>query len=130
MAHKAYNLIQWNCRGLRGSREDIELLIHKHNPIAICLQEVLVKKDIMKNDESLFNFKNYNCYYSCTESGSGGVGLLIKDKFSHSPIPLNTNLQAIAVRIHIEQRTYSLCSRKSKGVDTLFLQNPFHHMHM
>ena len=40
MAHNY--IIQWNCRGLRSNREDIELLISKYSPAAICLQETLL----------------------------------------------------------------------------------------
>ena len=35
-------IFQWNCRGLRSNREDIELLISKYSPAAICLQETLL----------------------------------------------------------------------------------------
>ena len=41
MAHNY--IIQWNCRGLRRNKEDIELLISKYCPAAICLQETLLK---------------------------------------------------------------------------------------
>ena len=42
----AYNyIIQWNCRGLRSNIEDIELLISKYSPAAICLQEIMLKRD-------------------------------------------------------------------------------------
>ena len=43
MAHNY--IIQWNCRGLRSNREDIELLISKYSPAAICLQETMLKRD-------------------------------------------------------------------------------------
>ena len=42
MAHNY--IIQWNCRGLRSKREDIELLISKYSSPAICLQETLLKQ--------------------------------------------------------------------------------------
>ena len=40
MAHNY--IIQWNCRGLRSNREEIEWLISKYSPAAICLQETLL----------------------------------------------------------------------------------------
>ena len=43
MAHNY--IIQWNCRGLRSNREDIEWLISKYAPAAICLQETMLKPE-------------------------------------------------------------------------------------
>ena len=37
------SFIQWNCRGFRNKLEEIQLFIKNHNPIAICLQETLLK---------------------------------------------------------------------------------------
>ena len=44
MAHNY--IIQWNCRGLRSNREDIEWLISKYAPAAICLQETMLKPEL------------------------------------------------------------------------------------
>ena len=43
MAHNY--IIQWNCRDLRSNREDIEMLISKYSPAALCLQETMLKRD-------------------------------------------------------------------------------------
>ena len=50
------SFIQWNCRGFRNKLEEIQLFIKNHNPIAICLQETL-----LKDNESL-SIKNYTTY--------------------------------------------------------------------
>ena len=55
MAHNY--IIQWNCRGLRSNREDIELLISKYSPAAICLQETMLTRDQIQT------FKHYSAYY-------------------------------------------------------------------
>ncbi len=104
MAYKNHNFIQWNIRGLRANREELELLINKYSPAAICLQEVMLKED------NLQTFKNYTHYYCCTDSGRGGSGLLVKNNYFHSEIKLKTSLQAVAVHITIKQKKYSLCS--------------------
>ena len=39
MAQYEYDIIQWNCRGLRSNREDIEILIQNYSPVALCIQE-------------------------------------------------------------------------------------------
>ena len=79
MAHNY--IIQWNCRGLRSNREDIELLISKYSPAAICLQET-----------------------------HGGVCILVKDKFIHSQVQFQADLQAVAVCITINSKTYTVAS--------------------
>ena len=50
-------IIQWNCRGLRSNREDIELLMSKYSLAAMCLQETMLKRDQMQT------FKHYSAYY-------------------------------------------------------------------
>ena len=79
-------------------------MLNDNSPVAFCLQETKIKI----NDEQ--TFKNYHSYYHSTESGHGGVAILIKGSISHSHIPLNTNIQAVAARIDVQQRTFSLCS--------------------
>ena len=36
-------VIQWNCRGLRPNFDELCLLIVKHNPLAVRLQETFLK---------------------------------------------------------------------------------------
>ena len=66
MAHNY--IIQWNCRGLRSNREDIELLISKYSPAAICLQETLLTAHQTQT------FKHYSAYYKSGIHGHGGSG--------------------------------------------------------
>ena len=102
MAHNY--IIQWNCRGLRSNREDIELLISKYSPAAICLQETLLKPGQMQT------FKHYSAYYKRGIDGQGGVCILVKDNFIHSQIQFQADLQAVAVCITIRNKTYTVAS--------------------
>ena len=99
-----HNIIHWNCRGLRSNRENLELLVNKHKPLAICLQETKLGSAVSPS------FKYYSTYYNSTESGHGGVALLVKNSFVHSVIPLTTNLQAVAACITICNKSYTICS--------------------
>ena len=80
------NFLQWNCRGLCANREEIDLLINEHSPAAFCLQETFLK------DNYQMSFKGYNSYFRNTETGHGGVAMLIKNSYIHSKIPLQTEL--------------------------------------
>ena len=93
MAHNY--IIQWNCRGLRSNREDIELLISKYSPAAICLQETLLKQGQIQS------FKHYSAYYKSGIHGHGGVCIPVKNNFIHSQIQFQADLQAVAVCITI-----------------------------
>ena len=87
MAHNY--IIQWNCRGLRSNREDIEWLISKYAPAAICLQETMLKP------EHTPTFKHYSAYYKSNIQGHGGVCILV---------------EVVAVCITINHKTYTVAS--------------------
>ena len=94
-------VLQWNCRGLRANREELELLISDYKPKIICLQETKLTP-INHN----FTFKHYTTYYRSNDNGSGGVGILVKNTIPQSPIPLISPLQSIAVRVTVHVTMY------------------------
>ena len=102
MAHNY--IIQWNCRDLRSNREDIEWLISKYSPAAICLQGTLL------TPHQTQTFKNYSVPYKSGLHGHGGVFILAKNKFIHSQVQFQADLQAVAVCITINYKTYTVAS--------------------
>ena len=102
MAHNY--IIQWNCRGLRSNREDIELLISKYSPAAICLQEILL------TPHETQTFQHYSDYYKSGIHGHGGVCIFVKKSFIHSQVQFQADLQAVAVCITINNKTYTVAS--------------------
>ena len=100
MAHNY--IIQWNCRGLRSNREDTELLISKYSLAAICLQETLLKPNQTQT------FRHYPAYYKNGIRGHGGVCILVKNNFIHSQVQFQADLQAVAVCITINNKTYTV----------------------
>ena len=102
MAHDY--IIQWNCRGLRSNREDIELLISKYYPAAICLQETLLKPNQTQT------FRHYSAYYKNGIRGHGSVCILVKNNFIHSQVQFQADLLAVAVCITINNKTYTVSS--------------------
>jgi len=102
----ANKLIQWNCRGLRSNFDELSLLIQNHNPIAVCLQETFLK------ETDNINIRGFNLYnkFQETESGvSGGVSIIVNGNIPQNVVNLQTNLQAVAVRI-TAHKTLSICS--------------------
>ena len=101
------SFIQWNCRGFRNKLEEIQLFIKNYNPIAICLQETLLKDN---ENLSIKNYTTYN-YTPPIANGkvSGGVCILVRNDIPHSELQIQTPLQAIAVQIATKKKI-TLCS--------------------
>ena len=90
------SVIQWNCRGLRPNFDELSLLIVKYNPLAVCLQETF-----LKNTDNI-TVRGFNLYHKCQETenrASGGVSILQNENIPQSIVTLNTNLQAVAVKV-------------------------------
>ena len=56
------SVIQWNCRGLRPNFDELSILIVKHNPLAVCLQETFLK------DTDNITVRGFNLYHKCQET--------------------------------------------------------------
>ena len=100
------SVIQWNCHGLRPNFDELSLLIVKYNPLAVCLEETF-----LKNTDNI-TVRGFNLYHKCQETenrASGGVSILVNENIPQSIVTLNTNLQAVAVKI-IAHKTITLCS--------------------
>ena len=79
-------VIQWNCRGLRPNFDELSILVVKHNPLAVCLQETV---------------RRINLYHKCEETenrASGGVSILVNQ---------NIHQRIVKVTAH---KTITLCS--------------------
>ena len=94
------SIIQWNCQGLQAKYEALKILIHENSPICISLQETMM----CPRDYVL-----YHIDYDEERGSHGGSGLLIRQDISHASIPLQTDLQAVAVQIYLK-RKYTVCS--------------------
>ena len=100
------SVIQWNCSGLRPIFDELSILIVKHNPLAVCLQETFLK------DTDNITVRGFNLYHKCQETenrASGGVSILVNENVPQSIVTLNTNLQAVAVKV-TAHKTITLCS--------------------
>ena len=99
-------VLQWNCRGLMNNHPELCLLSQQYNPVAMCLQETHIA------DVSKVSFKGYTSYHKVDNShdrASGGSSVLIRNDIIHSPVNLNTNLQAVAVKITLSF-VFTICS--------------------
>ena len=98
-------IIQWNCRGLKANYEETLLLLKDYEPAALCLQETHLK------DTDTISIRIYTAFHTFSannERAAGGVSIFINNNAPHSHVPLNTNLQAVAVSITLH-RLITLC---------------------
>ena len=45
-------ILQWNCRGLKSKRLELETLIAKYSPAVVCVQETLLHPNIETNQNN------------------------------------------------------------------------------
>ena len=100
------SVIQWNCRGLRPNFDELSLLIVKHNPLAVYLQETFLKDT---NNITVRGFNLYHKFQETENRASGGVSILVNENIPQSIVTLNTHLQAVAVKV-TAHKTITLCS--------------------
>ena len=94
----ANKLIQWNCRGLKANFNELLLLLTGLCPSIICLQETFLKP----NDN--LNIRGYTMYNHIHQSGdkaSGGSSIVVNNSIPQ--IHLNTNIQAVAVKVTLHK---------------------------
>ena len=105
-------ILQWNCRGLKDKRHELDILIAKYSPAIICLQETLLSSNIEKLQKDnkplpgFTTFRGYIPYFRCIESGKNGVAIYVKNNVIHSQIKLVTPLQALAVRVTFQGKEF------------------------
>ena len=102
-------ILQWNCRGLISKWSEMKNFFSVLAPIIIALQETW----FLPTDTYNFNLTNYSLYRYDEIFGQrrqGGVALYINNNFTHSKIDLQTNLQAVACTIYLNNRNIDVCS--------------------
>ena len=99
------SILQWNCRGIKPNKPELELLIQQQHPVCICLQETMLKPN------ETFSLKNYCTEYHNTPGNRahGGVAIMVNPKYPYKKLPIQTHLQAIAIRINLH-KLITVCS--------------------
>ncbi|WP_370738168.1 endonuclease/exonuclease/phosphatase family protein, partial [Solemya elarraichensis gill symbiont] len=92
----SYNILQWNCRSYRTQYEELCLLIQEHSPRVICLQE-----SHMEGIQG-YTIPSYTAFHQ------GSISLLIHNSIPFSPVSLNTNIPAVAMRVTLH-KVFTVC---------------------
>ena len=89
------DIVQWIIRGLRAHFEELRLLCNQYNPQIVAVRECQLRKDKIIN---LTGFSGVT-KSSSGDNATGGVTLYIHKSVLFSEIKLDTDLQAVAVRV-------------------------------
>ena len=100
-------VIHWNIRGYKPNYKHLRTLLSDTQASVACLQETRMPA------RPLDPPRGFSMYHKRGAEDNqidyGGVCILIKNNIGHKTHPLNTNLQAVAVRCHLD-RLYTICS--------------------
>ena len=98
------SILQWNIRGLQGNLEHLHLLIRSFLPAVLVLQETL---SYSGRPCSINGYKPSAVLP--VSVGCRGVSIYTHNSVLTSPVQLNTNLNAVAVRVSLH-KTVTVCS--------------------
>ena len=99
------NIIQWNVSGLRANFEELRLLRNQYNPQMVAVQECQLRKDKIINSTGFSGITKS----SPGDNATGGVTLYVNKSVLFSEIKLDTDLQAVAVRLSAK-KTFTVCN--------------------
>ena len=100
------SILQWNLTSMNTNFEELDHLLSYKPQMCVCLQET------RHGDKNLNPPTGYNITQSDRKRDDyheRGVAILTRKYTNVKPIPLNTNLQAIATRVWLN-KSYTVCS--------------------
>ena len=107
----AATLLQWNARGLRCNKRDLDILIGEHQPDVICLQETKLEHS---PPLSHYRCANYDGYRKSQRRHPDqllcGVLIYIKKGLYHKVVQIDSHLQEIAVQVILGDTPITLLS--------------------
>ena len=106
-------LIPWNCRGLKANFNELLLLLNGVCPSIICLQETFLKPTDSSNIRGCTLF---NHIHQAGDRASGGSSIVVNNSVPQSLIPLNTNVQAVAVKVSLHKPIHVCSIYLPKGI--------------
>ena len=97
----AATILQWNARGLRCNRRDLDILIGEHQPDVICLQETKLEHSPPLSHYRCANYDGYckSLRRNPDQLPCGGVLIYIKKGLYHRVVQIDSHLQATAVEV-------------------------------
>ncbi|RNA21231.1 RNA-directed DNA polymerase from mobile element jockey-like, partial [Brachionus plicatilis] len=113
-------IVHWNCNSLSNKKELLELLIIKHQPDIVMLNEIKLDK---QKANSLLNIRDYLSINKCRNSRGGGVAILIKNNVEFSELVELDSLNFEIIGIKVPVKIGSL----RKNINLISIYQPPNH---
>lgn len=101
------SILQWNCRGLRTSLQDLQAVIRQRRPLFVCLQETKLSSNVK------CQLKGYSVFRKDVPTDTvahGGVLLAVHHSIPMRPLVINSSVQSVAAQVMFNRRKVSICS--------------------
>ena len=100
-------ILQWNMQSYRTKFSELKILLSKYSPLCVCLQETRINPNHTTYAPSQYNIERGNP--TRDDGHERGVAILVHKRIHYEPINLTTNLQAVAIKLHLN-KVYTVCS--------------------
>ena len=100
------SIIQWNLNSYKTKFYQLKKILYDFSPVCMCLQETLHGAGSLKPPSG------YSIEVSTPnpdDQHDRGTAVLINKAIAYNRLPLNTDLQAVAIKLHLVQ-SYTVCS--------------------
>lgn len=109
MLRQNTKICHWNIRGFRSNYHHLKTLLVDTQAVVMCLQETKLPQNHRLDYPRGFTMFSKSGPHADNTVDHGGVCTLVKNNVAHHPIQLQTELQAVAVRCHLDQ-LYTICN--------------------
>ena len=106
MTTRLTSILQWNIQGLSNKKDELIDLIHSNQSSIIAIQETKLSHNYLLKIPN-FNIYSKDGHYN--QGWHGGVALYIHSDIPHHAIELTTDIQAVAVEVHINFK-FTICN--------------------
>lgn len=94
-------LIQWNSNGFHDHKGELQYLIQNLNPTYIAMQETRLRSH---QNAQLNGYTAHRKDRTTHNNANGDVAIFVKNTTHAEPLNIQTNLEAIAISIHIPEK--------------------------
>ena len=94
-------LLHWNINGVSSHGEDLKLLVNEHQPKIVSLQETQLGS---------FTFAGFDILHKKVHPSDRGISLMVDSSIVSSEVVLHTDLEALAARVTVGKKTYTICN--------------------
>ena len=96
-------IMQWNVQSYLTKFTDLKLILNRHQPACISLQETLIKH---RTANPLSQYQLYKSEVVRNDGHKRGAAVIVHNRINHETVPLRISLQAVALKgtVHPQNR--------------------------